>query len=230
MDDPRLDWARNRRALGDLDRISRLLLGFGSIDRTVLPRVLAAGTRNQILIDVGTGSGLAAARLAAAAARDGVSLRVVGIDRKLTHLVLGRHFGIRQLRVVASAEALPFRSGAGDWVLSTLLWHHFDLPANRKILGEACRVASRGALVVDLRHSLAAAALARVLLPAAGAGPIARQDGYVSLARAWSLEEVRSAAAGLADGGWTIVELRRRFPFRFSLVLAPEKQESSHPV
>ena len=220
MDDPRLDWAQNRRALGDLDRISRLLLGFGSIHRTVLPRLLAAGAPIQILIDVGTGSGLAAARLAAAAARGGVSLRVVGVDRKLTHLALGRRLGVPQLRVVASAEALPFRSSASDWVLSTLLWHHFDLPANRGILAEACRAARRGAIVVDLRHSLAAAALARVLLPAAGAGRIAREDGYVSLARAWSPDEVRRAASGV-NTGWTIAELRRRFPFRFSLVMVP---------
>jgi SAM-dependent methyltransferase len=220
MDEPHLDWAQNRRALADLDRITRLLLGFGSIQRSVLPRVLAAGARTQLLIDIGTGSGIAAARVAAAAARGGKALRVVGVDRKLTHLVLGRRFGISQLRVVASAEALPFRSGAADWALSTLFWHHFDLAANRAILAEARRVARLGVMVVDLRRSRVAAGLARVLLPAAGAGPIARQDGYVSLACAWSLDEVREAAAD-ATGDWQIAELRRRFPFRFSLVLVP---------
>lgn len=224
MDEPRLDWAQNRRALADLDRITRLLLGFGSIQRAVLPRVLAASARTQLLIDIGTGSGIAAARVAAAVARRGKSLRVVGVDRKLTHLVLGRRFGVSQLRVVASAQALPFRSGAADWALSTLFWHHFDLAANRAILTEARRVARQGVVVVDLRRSRVAASLARVLLPAAGAGPIARQDGYVSLACAWSVQEVREAAAG-AIGDWQIAELRRRFPFRFSLVLVPERAE-----
>ena len=214
MDLPGLDWDLNRRALADLDRISVLLLGFWAMQRTALPRLLSAGLPTQILFDLGTGSGLATARLAKAARRHGIALRVVGVDRKLTHLVLGKRAGIAQWRVVADAKALPFRSGSGDWTLSTLFWHHFDRPTNRAVLEESLRVARLGAMVVDLRRSRLAALLARVLLPCAGAGAIAREDGYLSLARAWRLAAIAATTSGLH-----VEELRRRFPFRFSLIV-----------
>ena len=224
MDEPGLDWGENQRALADLDRINVLLMGFWAVRRAALPRLLSAGLPRQLLFDLGTGSGLATARLAKAAGRQGIALRVVGVDRKLTHLVLGRRSGIAQLRVVADAKALPFRSGSGDWTLSTLFWHHFDPPTNQDMLVESLRVTRLGAMVVDLRRSRLAALLARVLLPCAGAGAIARQDGYLSLARAWRLDAIAATAAGLR-----IEELRRRFPFRFSLIVTSHEGESSVP-
>ena len=47
-------------------------------------------------------------------------------------------------------------------------------------------------------------------------GRVARYDGLVSLAQAWVETDVKRLAAGMP-----VVELRRRFPFRFSLVIGP---------
>ena len=47
-------------------------------------------------------------------------------------------------------------------------------------------------------------------------GPVARYDGRLSLAQAWTPDEVSRLAAGLP-----VVELETRFPFRLSLVLEP---------
>jgi SAM-dependent methyltransferase len=213
MDRP-LPWAANRRALADLDRVTRLLLGLSAVGHALSGRV-AAGPPRQLLVDLGTGSGLAAEWLRRRAARAGRRLRVVGVDRKLVHLLLGRRWGRAQLRVVADATALPLRDGAADWSLSTLFFHHFDRDTNRRILGEMRRVARRGAVVVDLRRSRWSALLVRLLLPLLGVGRVARHDGELSVARAWRVEEVERWAAGAP-----VLELRRRFPFRFSLVVA----------
>lgn len=219
MDLPDLAPADDRRALAELDRATRWLLGGGPVVRTLLPhlRPPRAASRRALLVDVGTGSGFTSRLLARAARRAGVELVVVGVDRKLAHLVAGREQGIAQLRVVADAACLPLGARAVDWSLSTLFFHHFDAAENLGILAEMRRVARAGVAVVDLRRSRMSALLVRLLLPLLGAGPVTRHDGRVSVAQAWSLDEVARLASGLP-----VRELRPRFPFRFSLVLAAD--------
>ncbi len=219
MDRPDLDWRQTVRALGDLERVTRWAGGLLVARRTLVPRI-AGGARRQSLLDLGTGSGQVPAAIARVAARRGVTLRLVGCDRKLSHLLYGRRRGHRQLRVVAAVEALPFADGAFDWSLSTLLLHHFDHATNGRVLAEMRRVARRGAVVVDLRRSRLAATLFRPLARLLAMGPVARYDGRVSLTQAWTTAEVGELCAGLP-----VRELRRRFPFRFSLVLDPPTGE-----
>ena len=212
LDAPDLPYRETERALAGLSRVNRALCGYAAQYRVLLPRLLA-GRRRQRLLDLGTGSGEAAARLARRAAAGGVEVTVVGVDRKLTHLVVGRRRGHRQRRVVADAGDLPFRAGAFDWATSTLFFHHFDAGGNRRIFAEMRRVAA-GVAVVDLRRNPLARLLARLLIPPLGVCRITRHDGALSADRSWPLAAVRRFAAGLP-----VEELRRRFPFRFSLVV-----------
>jgi hypothetical protein len=133
----------------------------------------------------------------------------------LAHLLAGGRERPRQLRVVADARHLPFRGGAVDWSLSTLFFHHFDAVGNRRVVAEMRRGARRGAAIVDLRQSALARRLGPLLIAALGVGAITRPDGRLTLARAWTLPAVAALVAGQP-----VVELRRRFPFRFSLLLA----------
>ena len=217
MDDPGLGAAETDRALADLDRMTRWSVGLPAVLRTLVPR-LADGPRRQSLLDLGTGSGLVPAVLAAAAARRGVRVLAVGSDRKLSHLLYGRRRDYRQLRVVAAAGALPFADGAFDWTLSTLLLHHFDEADNRRVLAEKRRVARRGAVAVDLRRSRLAPLLFRLLARILRLGRVAFYDGLVSLEQGWTAAELERLADGLP-----VVELARRFPFRLSLVLGPRR-------
>ena len=214
MDDPTLGLAESERALADLDRVTFWSGGLLPARHT-LARRLAVGPRRQTLLDLGTGSGLVPAKLATSATHTGVHLLTVGCDRKLSHLLYGRRRGHRQLRVVARAETLPFTDGAFDWSLSTLLLHHFDRPENLLVIAEMRRVARAGAVVIDLRRSRLAALLFRPLAALLRMGVVATYDGLVSLEQAWSAAEIERLAADLP-----IVELRRRFPFRLSLVIA----------
>jgi SAM-dependent methyltransferase len=226
-----LDPALVERSLAELQRVNRLLFGYWPVRRTLLPRLAAPGGpwTPQLVVDLGTGSGDVARHLARAAAARGRRVTVVGIDRKLGHLLAGRRRereerrrgggagvagAVRQLCVVADARALPFADGAADWTLSTLFFHHFEAADNRRILAEMRRAARRAAVVVDLRRSRLGAAVGRLLIPLTGAGWVTRHDGRVSLGRSWPLDRVRELVAGQP-----VEELRRRFPFRFSLVL-----------
>jgi SAM-dependent methyltransferase len=219
--DGALPYLEARRALADLDRVNRLLLGVGAARRTLARRLAAeaAPERPVTLLDLGTGSGFIAREVARAAGRMGCRVRVVGLDRRLAHLVVGRALAGRdgdgQLRLAASADALPFRDGAFDWTVSNLLFHHFGGLSNQAILAEMRRCSRRGAAVVDLRRSRLAGWMIRGLFPLLGIGRVARHDGLLSIRQSWTLAEVRDLVAELP-----VEELRRRFPFRWSLVVS----------
>jgi ubiquinone/menaquinone biosynthesis C-methylase UbiE len=207
MDRLDLPLAETWRALADLETVNRRLFG------------LVGETKRQLLADIGCGSGQVAESLRRAAARRGREIVVIGVDRKLSHLVFARRMGVAHLPVVARVEALPLPDGALDWSLSTLLLHHFDHSGGRRLLAEMVRIARRGAMVVDLRRAWLARVLFRLALPILRVGRVASHDGRVSTETAWSLDEVRQIAAG-----YSIEELRSRFPYRFSLLVAdPER-------
>jgi hypothetical protein len=143
---------------------------------------------------------------------------VIGLDRKLSHLLAGRSQDYKRHAVVACALSLPFRSSSVDWVYSHLLFHHFSAESNSKILAEMDRVARRAAVVVDLRRSKLGSLLARLLLPLLRLGRVALHDGKLSVDQAWRIDEVRELL-----GPRAIAELEPRFPVRFSLVLDREE-------
>jgi SAM-dependent methyltransferase len=218
LDRPGLPYAQTARALADLARANRWLFGYRPLLRALLPPLVAAagpGGASRVL-DLGTGSGDVAVRLRDGAARRGVRVTIVGVDRKLSHLLIGRRGGAPAQQVVADAVALPFRPRAFDWSFSTLFFHHFEPDVNRRILAQMQRAARRGAVVVDLRGGLLLRTLTRLLLPLLGTGRVAYHDGLVSARRSYTLRQV----AAVADPE-TVVELAARFPCRFALRLRP---------
>jgi len=224
LDNPDLSLEETERALGDLERVNRCLLGIGASIRTLLPR-LVEGPARQRLIDLGFGTGQVSRILRHRARKRGIELKVIGVDRKLSHLLIARARVADPVAVVACATALPFRSSSSDWVYSNLLFHHFSVEDNAGILAEMVRVACRATVVVDLRRSRIGCWLANILLPLLGLGPVAVYDGKLSMRQAWSLDEVRD----LLDPD-LIVELRRRFPVRFSLVVSCSPEDRAKPA
>lgn len=223
LDEPDLPFEEAERSLSDLGRVNRLLLGALPLKRTLLPR-LGRWSEPRRVLDLGTGTGEVAADLARAAKRQGAPLRVVGLDLKLRHLVIGKSSGSDQLRVVGDATNLPFRDGVFEWSFSTLFFHHFETESNRRVLAEMRRVSQAGAAVVDLRPSRLATRLLLVFLRLTGASEVTRHDGRVSFERSWSLADVARLTGGLP-----VQELRRRFPFRWSLVVAGVGKRGTDP-
>jgi ubiquinone/menaquinone biosynthesis C-methylase UbiE len=220
LDEPSLPFEEAERSLSDLGRVNRLLLGALPLKRALLPR-LGRWSEPRRVLDLGTGTGEIAVDLARSAARRGAPLKVIGLDLKLRHLVIGRRAGSKQHRVVGDATALPFRDGVFEWSFSTLFFHHFESESNHRILAEMRRVSRAGAAVVDLRPSRLATRLLLLLLRLIGASEVTRHDGRVSFERSWSVADVARLTEGLP-----VSELKQRFPFRWSLVLdaRPEKR------
>ncbi len=205
-----------RKALSDLGRVDAWLFGWRALRVTWLPKIVALGRARQWALDIGAGGGQGPAAIGRSAGRRGVVLEVVSLDRKLSHLVAGRRFGVSKA-VVADAGALPFADGSFDWAISTLFFHHLDAEAKRSTLEAMLRAAREAVIVVDLRPSRWAEGLLRTLFPLLGFSRISIDDGIVSIRRSWDLERWRSILGGLR-----VRELRRRFPSRVALVVEPD--------
>ena len=216
-----LPFADAERGLLDLRRGNRILFGWRAVVGTLLSRMRRCGPE-QTLLDVAAGSGDVGSALSRSASRRGVRLRVIALDRKLSHLTVGRRLGEVSHGVVACARELPFADGAFDWTLSTLFFHHLDRRSKRRVCTEMKRVARRSAVIIDLRRARWVAAAVRLLLPLIANGRIARRDGYTSVRRSWTLSEWRTFLEPEVPQ-----ELRHRFPARVSVVLEAALPETS---
>ncbi|MBX3561378.1 MAG: methyltransferase domain-containing protein [Sphingomonas sp.] len=211
MDDPALDDATYAAVLADLARVNRWTLA----GRPTLG-FLARAARDMPafrLLDVGFGQGDMLRRIARWARRRGIAVDLVGVDLNAASVGVAR---------AATPIGMPIEYRAGDYeaqptpfdfVVSSLVAHHMTDEELTAFIRYMERMGTRGWLINDLhRHRFAYLGfplLARLL----GAHRIVREDGQLSIARAFRPAEWRDilAQAGVPADAARIV---RRFPFR----------------
>lgn len=210
MDASDLPPATYDAVLADLARVNRWTLAarptIGFLDR-----LARCGDRLRIL-DVGFGQGDMLRRIAGWGVRRDITLDLVGID-------LNPRSAPAAKAVPSAAMTIDYRTGdyadlAGeswDVILSSLVAHHMSHPQLIAFLRFMEAHAVRGWLVNDLhRHRFAHAGyplLARIL----GTHRIVREDGTLSIARAYRPHEWPPLLAKAGVEGARVV---RRFPFR----------------
>lgn len=194
----------------DIERSNRLLGGLSAVKFAV--RAL----RPQTLLDVGCGSGDAAAFLARKARAEGRSLSITCLDVNPDVLAIARKRNgdpdVRHVR--ADATGLPFEDASFDIAMCNLTLHHCDPQAAVALLRELRRVARMTPLVTDLRRSRVAWAAAVLLVSIFTRNRLTRHDAPLSVLRAYTPRE----AADLArEAGWNAPRVRT-VPF-FRMVL-----------
>ena len=210
FDDPAADAAVVLASLRDIAWANRLFGGAAAalarLDEFF--RSVPAGT-TLTLLDVGTGQGDIPRAARRRAARRGVRLRLLGLERHPAAARRAAHGGeIAAIR--ADARALPFAARSVDLVLCSQLLHHFRDAALTAIVAELARVARLGVVVADLRpNPLAAAGIWLASFPLAF-HPVSRHDGVLSVLRGFTTFELQRAcsAAGVA------ADVRRHPGFR----------------
>ena len=209
MDSVTLDPATYTAVLGDLARVNAVTLAARpTLD--FLGRALAGRTRFRLL-DVGFGHGDLLRRIARWARRRGLEAELVGVDLNPKSAAIARSATPGDLAIDYRTGDYAGVEGDIDVIVSSLVAHHMgdgELSAFLRFMEARARV---GWMVNDLhRHRFAYAGyplLARLL----GVHRIVREDGQLSIARAFRPAEWQDilAAAGITD-----VVIARRFPFR----------------
>ena len=209
MDDPGLDPETYAAVLRDLASVNAWTFAA----RPTL-NFLARGTRDMPafrLLDVGFGHGDMLRAIARWAKRRDIAVDLVGIDLNPMSAAVAR-------AATPIHWPIEFRTGdykdvAGpiDFIVSSLVAHHMTDDELDAFLRFMEKRSARGWMVNDL-HRLAFPyhgfpILARLI----GAHRIVREDGQVSIGRAFRPDEWRAI---LARAGVTEARIVRRFPFR----------------
>lgn len=211
MDDPDCDPVALGRTYAAFRTVNRLVAGWRGLYRHRIRPLLAAGTETTLL-DVGCGGADVARALTGWAARDGLRLRVTGIDpdpRAYAFASAGPPLTGLTVRCCDTrtlvGEGRPF-----DLVISNHLVHHLDAAALAGLLADSRALATRLVLHSDLARSpVAYAAFAALSIPL-GFGSFVRVDGLRSIRRSYRPGELAAAAGD----GWRV---EARFPYRLLL-------------
>jgi ubiquinone/menaquinone biosynthesis C-methylase UbiE len=141
---------------------------------------------------------------------------VIALDLQWRHLRAGRA-GARGLTAVAGdAFLLPVGDAAVDWIVSTLIFHHFSPEQNVLLLREFARVARRGFALLDLRRHLFPLLFVSIAGPLLFESRVSVADGPASVRQAYTQPE----AEQIAREAWPGTKVERVFPFRL-LITGP---------
>jgi SAM-dependent methyltransferase len=152
---------------------------------------LLQGTRGGpplTLLDVGAGGGDIARHLVRHAARRGVVLAPLAVERHPVAARLCLREGVTA--AVADGASLPFADRSVDVVLASQLLHHLTPESGAVLLGELSRVARVGVIVADLRRHPIAAIGFWLTAQAMGLHPVTRRDGVTSVRRGFTRAEL----------------------------------------
>lgn len=162
-----------------------------------LLRFVDGATTELALLDIGTGAGDLPHDLTHRAARRGIALHPIGLERIPAAARLAHASGLATM--LACGATLPLADRSVDVVLLSQLVHHLDDASAIRMLAEATRVARRGVIVADLRPSAASAWAYRAAGRVLGFHRATIDDGVVSLGRGRDAETLVPLA--LAAGG-----------------------------
>ena len=195
-----------QRNLSDLVRINRWFGGHRALLQ-VFARLVDPLERFSVL-DVGAASGDMGKQILTSYS----NAWVVSLDHRISHLR-----SASPPRVVAEASAVPFDDRTFDFVLCSLLLHHFSNVDAAALLVDLLRVPRRALIVVDLeRH-----AIPYYFLSLAGWlfrwSKLTVHDGRVSVAAGFKPRELRSI---VEQAGMKEMAAQRHLPwFRISVVI-----------
>lgn len=158
-----------------------------------------AGGTPLTLLDVGAGSGDIARHLVRHAARRGITLAPVAVERHPLAARLCLRAGLPA--AVGDGAGLPFADRSVDLVLASQLLHHLTPESGAALLGELNRVARVGVVVADLRRHPLAAIGFWLAARAMGLHPVTRRDGVTSVRRGFTRGELSALLRGAGIAG-----------------------------
>ena len=201
--------------LEDLWRINRFLGGVSSCLHLLERFFSRTGAHPVRILDVGAGDSRLAARLRAEFLQRGWRAEFFVVDRRSSHLALGRPSAQGLMPVAADVLALPFRERSFEIVMCNLFFHHFSGGRAQELLHRLAAVASEAVLINDLeRHWLPYLFIRSA--PWFTRSRLSRHDAPASVRQAYTRDELASLASA---AGFRNFEVDRLAPFRLGMTL-----------
>ncbi|OUE24963.1 class I SAM-dependent methyltransferase [Clavibacter michiganensis] len=222
MDDPDCDPAALDRTYARFRVVNRMVAGWRGVYRSRI-RPLLSADRETTLLDIGSGGGDVPLALARWARRDGLRLRVTGIDPDPRAAAYARALPPDPdvAFVPASSGELVADGRRFDLVTSNHVLHHLDDAAFDALLADSAELAPR-AFHSDIARGRLAYALYGPASRLVARGSFVHVDGLRSIRRSWTPVEL----ALRVPAGWRV---EGAVPFRVLVVRDPAAGHA-HPV
>jgi SAM-dependent methyltransferase len=191
LDDPATDPGLVRRLLADIAVCNRWLGGTLAM-RFGLAKLLQDSDRGHelTLFDIGTGAADLPRDARRWAARRGISLVPLALERIPAAAYVARSAGVPT--ILGCASALPLRPRSVDVVLLSQVIHHLDADSAVRLLAACTTIARRGVIVADLHRTWFAAPGFRLAGVVLGLHHVTIGDGVTSLQRGYTPPELRA--------------------------------------
>ena len=220
MDDPSLDVYEHRDALAGLRRINWLSRSDSAIWKAIHPLLFASTVQSPVtILDIASGGGDLAVRLARRARAEGYHVRIMGCDISSTAIEFASEQVARaglsgvtfhQCNVLTDPLPLP----SFDVVMCSLFLHHLSEADGLKLLETMKCAAEKLVLVDDLRRSAAGYWLAWLVCRILTRCRVVHVDGPMSVEGALTPGEARELAK---RSGMKNVAIKNHWPQRFLL-------------
>lgn len=205
------------RFLREIKFINRYTGDLRALRKTLFRDIEREDLASFSVLDVGAGSGEMLREIAKFADSKKRFCMLTGIELNIrsARAILADSANFPEITAVqGDAIVLPFAENAFDYAVCSLFTHHLTDEQIIKVISEMDRVSRRGIFVTDLhRHPLAYAAY-KILCIIFRVSPLVRQDGSLSILRAFKPRELEVLAQRAA---WADYRVERRFPFRLVL-------------
>ncbi|KAF0257908.1 methyltransferase domain-containing protein [Clavibacter michiganensis subsp. michiganensis] len=214
MDDPDCDPVALDRTYARFGIVNRVVAGWRGVYRSRI-RPLLSAERERTLLDIGSGGGDVPLALARWARRDGLRLRVTGIDPDPRAAAFaGARPRDPDVAFLASSSGDLVAAGRRfDLVTSNHVLHHLDDAAFDALLADSATLAPR-AIHGDIARGRLAYALYGPASRLVARGSFVHVDGLRSIRRSWTPVEL----ALRVPAGWRV---EGAVPFRVLVVRDP---------
>ncbi len=224
MDDPLISGSVHRQALQGLRRVNWLSRTESVVWRQI-GRLARTRTTKQTLtiLDIASGGGDVAIRLAQTAQRKRLSIAIDGCDISQTAVEYATEqssaAGLENVRFhLCNALQQPLPKVHYDVVMCSLFLHHLSIEDSVTLLRKMKSAATQLVLIDDLRRSPLGYWMAWVGCRLLTRCRIVHIDGPMSVEGAFTIDEVRDIAE---QAGLTGVSIDRHWPQRFVLTWSP---------
>jgi ubiquinone/menaquinone biosynthesis C-methylase UbiE len=201
----------------ELQRVNEWLGDSRALRNTLLKEIERQGLPSFSILDIGAGSG-ELLRVAAQWAREtGRAASLVGLElnARSAQVIRDESAEFGEISAVrANGLELPFPDRSVDYVISSLMLHHFDDEGVVGILREMGRVAKRGIFVIDLHRNPVAYFFYTTVGHLILHNRLLREDGALSILKSFKPDELEKLGqqAGLRN-----VTVEKHFPSRLVL-------------
>ncbi|HEY3307282.1 MAG TPA: methyltransferase domain-containing protein [Desulfuromonadaceae bacterium] len=194
-------------SLADLTIVNRYL-GNNRAVLKHLSKLMSDSERDLFtVLDIGTGSADIPLALAGWARKAGKRVEITGIDNNPCTIEIARNRigACPDIKLaVADCFDLPYPGKSFDFVICSKTLHHFTNQQAVRLIKEAVRVARHGYLILDLRRSWVAYILIYILTRFFTRNRLTRNDGPLSVLKAFTRDELAALAAEAGASGFTI--------------------------